>query len=54
MIIFARQVVFQRLADVQLPSGVTAGLSPLFSPSGLVYRLRSRKPGSQPPGIEDD
>src|SRR5277367_5334124 len=35
---FARQVVFERLADVQLPTGVTPGLSPLFSPSGLVYR----------------
>ncbi len=35
---FARQVVFERLADVQLPSGVMPGLSPLFSPSGLVYR----------------
>src|ERR1700736_6902264 len=32
---FARHVVFERLADVQLPSGVTPGLSPLFSPSGL-------------------
>jgi cobalt-zinc-cadmium resistance protein CzcA len=35
---FARQVVFERLADAQLPSGVMPGLSPLFSPSGLVYR----------------
>src|SRR5258708_13592961 len=30
---FARQVVFQRLADVHRPSGVTARLSPLFIPS---------------------
>src|ERR1700722_8693134 len=28
---FARQVVFERLGDAQLPAGVTAGLSPLFS-----------------------
>src|SRR5215475_10696855 len=34
---FARNVVFQRLSDVQLPTGVTPSLSPLFSPSGLVY-----------------
>jgi cobalt-zinc-cadmium resistance protein CzcA len=35
---FARQVVFERLADAQLPSGVTPSMAPLFSPSGLVYR----------------
>src|ERR1700719_2695945 len=45
---FARQVVFQRLADVQLPSGVTAGLSPLFSPSGLVYRYVMESPDRSP------
>src|SRR6516162_3539442 len=28
---FARQLVFERLGDVQLPSGVTPSLSPLFS-----------------------
>src|ERR1700674_4155679 len=45
---FARQVVFQRLADVQLPSGVTAGLSPLFSPSGFVYRYVLESPDRSP------
>ena len=50
---FARQVVFERLADVQLPSGVTPSLSPLFSPSGLVYRYVHRKPGPQPAGTEN-
>jgi cobalt-zinc-cadmium resistance protein CzcA len=35
---FARQLIFQRLGDAQLPSGVTPSLAPLFSPSGLVYR----------------
>ena len=35
---FARQRAFERLPDVTLPTGVTAGISPLFSPSGLVYR----------------
>src|SRR5579863_4898019 len=35
---FARQVVFQRLSDVQgnLPTGVQPSMAPLFSPSGLV------------------
>ena len=35
---FARQVVFERLGNAQLPPGVTPSMSPLFSPSGLVYR----------------
>src|SRR5277367_5895856 len=35
---FARQQIFQRIADASLPSGVTPSMAPLFSPSGLVYR----------------
>ena len=35
---FARQVVFERLGDAELPPGVSPSMSPLFSPSGLVYR----------------
>jgi cobalt-zinc-cadmium resistance protein CzcA len=45
---FARQVVFQRLPDAQLPAGVTPGLSPLFSPSGLVYRYVIESPDRSP------
>jgi cobalt-zinc-cadmium resistance protein CzcA len=45
---FARQVVFERLADAQLPSGVMPGLSPLFSPSGLVYRYVIESPDRSP------
>ena len=35
---FARQEVFNRLSDIRLPSGVTPSVSPLSSPSGLIYR----------------
>ncbi|PYQ60346.1 MAG: CusA/CzcA family heavy metal efflux RND transporter, partial [Acidobacteria bacterium] len=35
---FARQQVFERLPDAALPEGVTPSVSPLFSPSGLIYR----------------
>ncbi len=35
---FARQQVQNRFSDVTLPSGVTPSLSPLSSPSGLIYR----------------
>ena len=45
---FARQVVFERLGNAQLPSGVTPGLSPLFSPSGLVYRYVLESPDRTP------
>src|SRR5271155_1855451 len=45
---FARQVVFQRLSEVQLPTGVSPGLAPLFSPSGLVYRYVLESPDRSP------
>src|SRR5271169_6259201 len=35
---FVREQAFERMADVTLPDGVTPGVSPLFSPSGLIYR----------------
>ncbi len=35
---FAREQVFERLPDAEIPEGVSPGVDPLFSPSGLVYR----------------
>jgi len=35
---FARQEVFIRLSSLSLPTGVTPSVSPLSSPSGLIYR----------------
>ncbi|HET7396323.1 MAG TPA: CusA/CzcA family heavy metal efflux RND transporter [Gammaproteobacteria bacterium] len=35
---FARQRVFNRLSSIDLPDGVTPSVSPLSSPSGLIYR----------------
>jgi len=35
---FARQEVFNRLSSITLPSGVTPSVSPMSSPSGLIYR----------------
>ncbi|HZZ69027.1 MAG TPA: CusA/CzcA family heavy metal efflux RND transporter [Phenylobacterium sp.] len=34
----ARQEVFNRMGDLSLPTGVTPSVSPLSSPSGLIYR----------------
>lgn len=45
---FARQLVFQRLSDATLPQGVIPSMSPLFSPSGLVYRYVIESPDRTP------
>ena len=45
---FARQVVFQRLSEVTYPTGVAPALSPLSSPSGLVYRYVLQSPDRTP------
>src|SRR5690348_12377774 len=45
---WAREVVFQRLSEVQYPTGVTPSLSPLTSPSGLVYRYVIVSPDRSP------
>ncbi len=41
---FAREQAFERIPDAQVPSGVTPGMSPLFSPSGLIYRYVLQSP----------
>ena len=41
---FARQQVFERIPDLELPDGVSPSVSPLFSPSGLVYRYVVQSP----------
>jgi len=45
---FAREQAFERLANVTLPTGVTPTVSPLFSPSGLVYRYVLVSPDRSP------
>src|ERR1700733_718514 len=45
---FARQEVFNRLGDASLPSGVTPSVSPLSSPSGLIYRYVLQSPDRSP------
>jgi len=45
---FCRDVAFRRLSGVALPSGVTPGLSPLSSPSDLIYRYVLQSPDRTP------
>ena len=45
---FARQIVFERIAQAALPAGVTPTMAPLFSPSGLVYRYVLESPDRSP------
>src|SRR5665213_352659 len=53
---FARAQVFERVPNATLPAGVSAGMSPLFSPSGLIYRyvLQSPDRSAQDLKILDD
>jgi len=46
--VLARQEVFNRLPDVSLPSGVAPSVSPLSSPSGLIYRYVLQSPDRSP------
>ena len=49
---FARQQAFERLPDAQLPDGVSPGIAPLFSPSGLVYRYVLDSPDRSPSDLK--
>ena len=41
---FAREQAFERISDAEMPPGVAPGISPLFSPSGLIYRYVLQSP----------
>ncbi|HEY2019036.1 MAG TPA: CusA/CzcA family heavy metal efflux RND transporter [Bryobacteraceae bacterium] len=45
---FVREQAFERVANAQMPAGVTPSLSPLFSPSGLIYRYVVQSPDRSP------
>ncbi|MEA2998393.1 MAG: heavy metal efflux system protein [Sphingomonadales bacterium] len=45
---FARQQAFNRIGDIGLPEGVAPSISPLTSPSGLIYRYTLQSPDRSP------
>ncbi|MBU6247278.1 MAG: CusA/CzcA family heavy metal efflux RND transporter [Xanthomonadaceae bacterium] len=45
---FARQEVFNRLGGLSLPDGVAPSVSPMSSPSGLIYRYVLQSPDRSP------
>ncbi|MGH9397496.1 MAG: efflux RND transporter permease subunit [Terriglobia bacterium] len=45
---FCRELAFQRLSDVSLPTGVAPSMAPLSSPSDLIYRYVIQSPDRSP------
>ncbi len=45
---FAREQAFERVANATMPQNVTPSLSPLYSPSGLIYRYVLQSPDRTP------
>jgi cobalt-zinc-cadmium resistance protein CzcA len=41
---FVREQAFERIPNATVPQGVSPGISPLFSPSGLIYRYVLQSP----------
>ncbi len=49
---FVREQAFERVANVTLPAGLTPSISPLFSPSGLIYRYVVQSPDRSPQDLK--
>jgi cobalt-zinc-cadmium resistance protein CzcA len=45
---FARQQIFNAIPAISLPSGITPSVSPMSSPSGLIYRYVLQSPDRSP------
>ena len=49
---FVREQAFERMPNAQMPSGLTPSLSPMFSPSGLIYRYVLESPDRSPQDLK--
>jgi heavy metal efflux system protein len=45
---FVREQAFERVGNATLPTGLAPSISPLFSPSGLIYRYVLQSPDRSP------
>ena len=45
---FVREQAFERMGQAQVPAGLAPSLSPLYSPSGLIYRYVVESPDRSP------
>ena len=50
---FVREQAFERVGNASLPAGLTPSLSPLFSPSGLIYRYVLQSPDRSPQELKE-
>ena len=49
---FVREQAFERIGNAELPDGLQPSLSPLFSPSGLIYRYVLQSPDRTPQDLK--
>ena len=49
---FAREQAFERIPNATMPGGVAPTISPLFSPSGLIYRYVLQSPDRSPQDLK--
>ncbi len=49
---FTREQAFERVANAGMPQGVSPTLSPLYSPSGLIYRYVLQSPDRSPQDLK--
>jgi heavy metal efflux system protein len=49
---FAREQAFERVGGASLPAGLQPSLSPLYSPSGLIYRYVLQSPDRSPQDLK--
>ncbi len=49
---FVREQAFMRMGNASLPTGLSPSLSPMFSPSGLIYRYVLQSPDKSPQDLK--
>ncbi|MGH9668244.1 MAG: efflux RND transporter permease subunit, partial [Bryobacteraceae bacterium] len=49
---FVREQAFERIGNAQMPTGLQPSMSPLFSPSGLIYRYVLQSPDRSPQDLK--